>query len=804
MKVVPLVVYILLEHYYTFTAASSAQTPTTSKTSLVLASERHCSAYGKPTYADLSAAQGPSLTGSALSTPYSSRDGGFRCISLALSLRSQKPQDHGLLPIMHSSLAHWNSDRAERGQELCYLERGPEWLGGSMGTIRFLSKAENYESKAATTQEKSTQEEQAADGCGWANSVSWSGSGFSTTTVAATSATVAGSAKLGAFAEHSCAHRSTGICVYTGGAAAQRVCRPAEQVRRRPPAGGPILHSGDQGQGCQEVGEDTSFSRHIYGEIQGRATSCDCSQISDALYMAHLSRGQHHQVPSLWPRFCHPRREFGGKNPGSQESLRAGKREPQCGKGQGQLLGHIGAGGVRRGDRDQRCGPGGSRQDHGEPESPYQQPRRTAFTSCRFGKGGAETQKAKTGGNRVRKAWLWRCCNAIFWLGRCHVTEQYVHQWPLIGQGQFSNTLQWNLSIVDEFNFMSTWTARECAASLAFELGHPGSYPAKPGKPRSPKTVRVGFRDEVRVFLGDADTLRMRSFSFSEPCLANWHAKPWARRPTERSTHAQSLPFWQSFINDVDSVPPIMSCKIIDNHGRPDGFPADGSDHGFPGRDGQGPPPPRIPDFTDNIIAALGHTLTPFGGQPGNFLEIRTWFVDHSQPRQHWASRIISLDGDQATWIQQLREGWNDVLAPDIPTAYQIVHPQPVRGHADMWVSLDIILSHNIHIRRYSGLVTVAFLDDLEGNMHFAVAHSFPRMVSGYLIIDAVDLHHFCSPISPRRCSMLFYLSWLDFHFCERGSETFDAFWTCISDFCSCRLAARSGSSCRGPRSCSC
>ena len=41
-------------------------------------------------------------------------------------------------------------------------------------------------------------------------------------------------------------------------------------------------------------------------------------------------------------------------------------------------------------------------------------------------------------------------------------------------------------------------------------------------------------------------------------------------------------------MNDVDSVPPIISCKIIDNHGRPDGFPADGSDHGFPGRDGQG------------------------------------------------------------------------------------------------------------------------------------------------------------------------------------------------------------------------
>ena len=313
----------------------------------------------------------------------------------------------------------------------------------------------------------------------------------------------------------------------------------------------------------------------------------------------------------------------------------------------------------------------------------------------------------------------------------------------MIAQGQFPNTLQWNLSIVDEFNFMSTWTARECAASLAFELGHPGSYPAKTGRSRSPKTVRVGFRDEVRVFLQDADTLKMRSFSFSEPCLANWHAKPWAKRPTERSTHAQSMPFWQTFLYEVDLVPPIMSCKIIDNHGRPDGFPADGSDHGFPGRDGQGQPPPRIPDFTDNNIAALGQTLTPFGGQPGNFLEIRTWFVDHISTTATLGILHGVIDQDQATWIQQLREGWNDVLVPDIPTAYQIVHPQPARGHADMWVTLDIILSQNIHIRRYSGLITVASLDDLEGILSLVLS-----------AVDAVDLHHLCSPISSRRCSI--------------------------------------------------
>ena len=82
------------------------------------------------------------------------------------------------------------------------------------------------------------------------------------------------------------------------------------------------------------------------------------------------------------------------------------------------------------------------------------------------------------------------------------MTEQYGHQWPMIGQGQFPNTLQWNLSIVDEFNFMSTWTARECAASLAFELGHPGLYPAKTGRSRSPKLSELDFVMKFASFLG--------------------------------------------------------------------------------------------------------------------------------------------------------------------------------------------------------------------------------------------------------------------------------------------------------------
>ena len=104
--------------------------------------------------------------------------------------------------------------------------------------------------------------------------------------------------------------------------------------------------------------------------------------------------------------------------------------------------------------------------------------------------------------------------------------------------------------------------------------------------------------------------------------------------------------------------------------------------------------------------------------------------------------------------MEQIRQAWEDDLDFAAPIGYQICQPQPPRGPEEIDISLDIIMSQGLHLWRYSGLVTVSFLDDLEGNTRFHVANSFTREVSGYDIVDAVDLHHLCSPIAPRRCSI--------------------------------------------------
>lgn len=343
------------------------------------------------------------------------------------------------------------------------------------------------------------------------------------------------------------------------------------------------------------------------------------------------------------------------------------------------------------------------------------------------------------------------------------MTTRYTHPRPLWDvQGNLPETLQWNLSIVEEYNFLPTWAARERAADLAFSLGHFDLARLEVPEQRCPvgrPKLSVKFHDEVHVFLGDADDLSMRHFCSSTFSLRQWHGKPWARRPSSRSwSMLQSAPM-RMLLHAPVANSPMTQMKITDNHGRPEGLSADGSDPGVPLHGGHDFAPPRVPDFTDNIINALGMIAIPTLQFPAHAIELRTWFVNHEEPRHQWAARYVSLEGDQDTWIAQIRNVWGDALDPDAPTAYQICAPQPPRGQNDWWIALDIIVSQGLHVWRHSGLVTVSFLDDLEGHNGFTVAASLPRDVSGYMIVDAADIHHYCSPIASRRCSI--YHGWV-------------------------------------------
>ena len=160
-------------------------------------------------------------------------------------------------------------------------------------------------------------------------------------------------------------------------------------------------------------------------------------------------------------------------------------------------------------------------------------------------------------------------------------------------------------------------------------------------------------------------------------------------------------------------------------------------------------PPHRVPDFTDNMIQRLDPALVPNRHSWDRVLHIRTWYLHHDGLLHNEHPRHVQLFGDQSTWINQIRGAWVGVMDEQAPTAFSIASPPPPRAAAEEFIALDILVSQGLHNPRYSGLVT------LNGDQPITSAHSFPRDVSGYMIVDAIDAHHLCAPITGRRCMIL-------------------------------------------------
>lgn len=700
----------------------------------------------------------PSLARSRTTSEDPARDGQLRSLPLEMCVRETKSKDHGLLPVLYQTMDIRHAPRLRaRGDALCSMGRWSRSMArGPLDWLWSFATSADQQSETEAAQKEQTQEESATRRPRrWQRSVSRSWTGALWAAAFAAPAAFAGCAEVATSSSSCNDSRIVDFSYDCGSSATQGVLCAFAQIRGRAPSRSAVLCPEFEVKREQTICQDVALGCHSDGKGTGRTAICYSGTVPDACYVEDVFGRQPHSIPGLRQGLCPAGREPGGQNPNSQVILRAGQGIVEHREGKSQLVGECSSGSLRRRCGDQGRRVGGPRQDRGRAQPSCIQFAGAPNPSRDPREGRAEAQKAQAC-RRAQQAGRW--IYAIFWLGRCAVTDRYPHLRPLWDvQGCFPETLQWNLSIVDEHNFLPTWAAREKAVDLAFSLGNfEVSRPAVQEQrcPLKRQRFSVKFHDEVRVFLGDADTMSMRHFCSSTTALKKWANKPWALRPSSRSwSFLQSIPMQVLMHAPYDDLP-ITKMKIIDNHGRPEGFSADGSDHGFPLQEGPDIPLPRVPDFTDNIINALGMLAIPTMQFPAHAIELRTWFVNHEEPRLQWPARYVSLEGDQSTWIAQIRQQWEDALDSDAPTAYQICSPQPPRGSNDWRIALDIIVSQGLHIWRHSGLVTVSFLDDLEGRNGFTVAASLPRDVSGYMIVDAADIHHYCSPIASRRCSI--------------------------------------------------
>eukprot|EP00435_Cladocopium_sp_Y103_P003270 s5032_g1.t1 len=280
------------------------------------------------------------------------------------------------------------------------------------------------------------------------------------------------------------------------------------------------------------------------------------------------------------------------------------------------------------------------------------------------------------------------------------------------------------------------------------------------------RKLRVRLSPLADVCIGDADFLQMHQTTVPHEALHIWPAKPWtfvnkdllAKFPDKylpliakqnRLGHPALVP---SLVlrNPVLRVP-FLQCSIMDEYANLPFVPDDPDAHQPHAPHGQPDPPGRVPDFTDNMLAAIDPAFFTEDGSGGRPLIVRTWYIHHERHVRNDAPRTFRLGPDRAFWATQIREAWTGLLDEAAPTAFTLPFPMPVRGQH---IALDVIVSQGLQFPRFSGLVSAHFMDDGDGMNGFILAASFPAWVSGYAIVEVAALHDFCSATSRRVCHL--------------------------------------------------
>ena len=352
------------------------------------------------------------------------------------------------------------------------------------------------------------------------------------------------------------------------------------------------------------------------------------------------------------------------------------------------------------------------------------------------------------------------------------MTFEYDHQGlgalPDVSGDQHFLVRKWTHSILGEPDFLSEWSAIEKAASLALELGSSRSsdlfHAVRPLSESGAigKNKHVKFCLFIEVCIGDEQPFIVPSHAFT--C---WPGKSWAlvedwnRQPPSIQKKRRTPcvpPSWHSMTGFLLPQPvegvPMSLLRIMDEFVNLPRIPDEDGDTGLPAHVPLGHQPGQLPDFTDNMLAQMDPSLAT----PANFAQgavvIRTWYIHHEWHRRNEFPRLVHLGGDRASWIQQILAAWSDTVDLTIPKAFTLPTPMPFRGQADQFVALDVIISQGLHHPRFSGLVSVHFLDELDGQGSFILAASFAAWVSGYHIVDAADVHQFCAPVAGRECNI--------------------------------------------------
>ena len=141
-----------------------------------------------------------------------------------------------------------------------------------------------------------------------------------------------------------------------------------------------------------------------------------------------------------------------------------------------------------------------------------------------------------------------------------------------------SQMLSWTHSIIEEVKYVSPFQASLIALNLQWEVGvdllhsHSAStpfflavdpicrssIPSQRAHSRLAVSKQVKFADQIDVFLGDDDEVKMSCVQVPQAAISNWHDKPWSRRrvrPKHSSSSISVAPLSEAAVSsrDLDS-----------------------------------------------------------------------------------------------------------------------------------------------------------------------------------------------------------------------------------------------------------
>eukprot|EP00435_Cladocopium_sp_Y103_P055117 s146_g18.t1 len=299
--------------------------------------------------------------------------------------------------------------------------------------------------------------------------------------------------------------------------------------------------------------------------------------------------------------------------------------------------------------------------------------------------------------------------------------------------------MKWSHRVLLKNDFLTEWQARECACELAHHLscadavenaatfdGLPSRLRAVSPRPHSSfrqvsnlRTLRVGFADELELFLGMEDEIKM--FRHCIPVSAGIDKK---------------------MTGTCRAIRPVPACVTLASSRSSESSPHVPIDspasHDSPSLHRLEPEPSWAPGMWE-LLRNEGDVEVD-GEGPVVF--VNSFYINHRHHLRHDEPRPMRFDVDFRDWENDIKFVWEDLVEAGEPLDVSIVQPDP--PHAAFPGTVATIIIHQRQVPERAAILTTTVHISDPTTRFSSVAHSATRELSHFQILQIADVAEVC------------------------------------------------------------